>query len=161
MWEPRRLTSLWVSRAWCMDSFAFTFTFAVYHVTNLHIFQPTQKKWKTVFCLLGHNKALNPLTVIRGLREMRHLHLQGWRTKQDTSLNQSANRALYASFWYLALITHPWRWRRHFHPKRQLNFEGLRGIMGLFVITTVRTSNITKYKMLIASWKFLCECRRV
>jgi hypothetical protein len=34
------------------------------------------------------------------------------------------------SWWFLAwLILWPWRWRRHFPPKRQLTFNGLHGII--------------------------------
>jgi hypothetical protein len=57
--------------------------------------------------------------------------------------------------WFLLkLFLRHWRWRRYVPPKRQLELNGLHGVISqkmiLFITTTVKTSNSTRWKL------FLC-----
>jgi hypothetical protein len=59
----------------------------------------------------------------------------------------------------------PWRWRRHVPPKRQLTFNGLRGVtsqkIDFFITTDVRTSNPTKciVILLLSPYQFMEACK--
>jgi hypothetical protein len=74
----------------------------------VHIFQRTEKKRKLKSFVFLDIKLFNPLKVDLRLAGIRRRHLQGCRTKQDTSLNQLTSIALPASCWYFAWLTpHP------------------------------------------------------
>jgi hypothetical protein len=62
-------------------------------------------------------------------RETYRLHLQGRRIIRARNQHERCTCRL-PSRWFLArLILRPWRWRRYVPLKRQLTFNGLRGVI--------------------------------
>jgi hypothetical protein len=54
-----------------------------------------------------------------------HLHLQGWRIHQETSMKAGGRQS-----WFLvSLILRPWIWKRHVPPKHRLTFNRLYSII--------------------------------
>jgi hypothetical protein len=104
---------------------------------NTHTTNPRLKSsvfWDVTPC--------SPLKTNRRFCGTCRLQFQGQRI-----IGQARLYLLPASVWFLSwlIILRPWRWRRHVPPKRQLNFNGLHGVIShkteLFIATAVRTWN--------------------
>jgi hypothetical protein len=70
----------------------------------------------------------SPLKVNRRFGGTCWFLLQGWRIIQARNLRQASSKQSHC--WFFAwIILWPWRRRRHVSPKRQLTFNGLRGVI--------------------------------
>jgi hypothetical protein len=94
--------------------------------------------WDTTPC--------SPLKLNRRFGGICCLHLQGRRISPARNQHESTWQAE-LSCWFHAWLIRAWRWRQHVHPKVQLTFNGLHGVISqkieLFITTAVRTSNPT------------------